>query len=243
VPLQDLIFGARIGVKAVKYNPASAHYLGGADSTRTTVTVMKASGIKTIDDAKRKEVLMAASGKSAQPYMIPVVLNEVLGTKFRVITGYNGLNGMHLAMDRGEVHGRASSWQSITSTRKAWVRKGQIDNLLTIALEREPQLPNVPALAEMVKDDDDKALIRLLAGTAAHGRAWIAYGGIPVDRLAALRRAYADTMSDPAFMEEMKKRDLELRPVSWQEQEKLKQAMLATPEKTVARLKGILGLK
>ena len=243
VPLQDLIFNARIGVKAVKYDPVKAHYLGGADVTRTTVTVMKASGVNSLEDAKKQEVLMGASGKSAQPYIIPVVLNEVLGTKFRVVTGYRGINGMHLAMERGEVHGRAASWQSITTTKPAWIEKGLIANLLTIAMDREPDLPNVPALSELVSAREDVALIRLLAGSADHGRAWIAWGDIPADRLAALRAAYAKTLADPAFKADAGKRGFPIRPVNWEVQEERKRTILATPDATVAQLKSILGLK
>src|SRR5215217_1217867 len=80
LPLQDLIFNARIGVQAVKYDAARTYYLGGADVTRTTVSVMKASGILTLDDARQKEVLMGSTGKSGQTYIIPVVLNAMLGT-------------------------------------------------------------------------------------------------------------------------------------------------------------------
>ena len=243
VPLQDLIFNARIGVKAVKYDPAKAHYLGGADVTRTTVTVMKASGATTLEDAKKQEIVMAASGKSAQPYMIPVVLNEVLGTKFRVVTGYRGINPMHLAMERGEVHGRAASWQSITTTKPEWIRNGLIANLLTIAMDREPDLPNVPALAELVSSPDDTALIRLMAASADHGRAWIAWGDIPADRLAAVRAAYGKTLADPAFRADAGKRGFPIRPVSWEVQEERKREILQTPDATVARLKSILDLK
>ena len=243
VPLQDLIFNARIGVKAVKYDAAKAHYLGGVDVTRTTVTVMKSSGVTSLDDAKRKEVLMASAGKGGQTYIIPAVLNAMLGTKFRVITGYRGLGLMHLAMENGEVHGRAASWSSITSTRKAWVAKGLVANLVTIALEREPDLPNVPALAELVKSDDERALVRLLAGSAALGRAWVAFGAIPKDRLAALRSAYARTLTDPAFKADAAKRGLAVRPVAWQTQQKLAGEILATPDATVARLKKTLGRK
>ena len=243
VPLQDLIFNARIGVKAVKYDSARARYLGGVDSTRTTVTVMKASGATTLDDAKRKEVLMGSSGKSGQTYIIPTVLNHLLGTKFRVVSGYRGLGLMHLAMAKGEIHGRAASYQSIAGTKQEWVKKGLIANRVTVAADRDPDVPEAPALAELVTADADRALVRLLAGSAALGRAWIAFGGIPKDRLSALRAAYAKTAADPVFKVETAKRGLPLRPVSWQEQEKLAAELLATPDSTVARLKSILKLK
>ncbi len=242
VPLQDLIFNARIGIKGVKYDAAKTWYLGGADITRVTVTVMKASGIQTIEEAMKREVLMGASGKSAQPYMIPIVLNALMKTKFRVVTGYRGLNGIHLAMERGEVHGRATSWQSITSSKKAWIEKKMINNLLVFDMEREPEIPDVPAVSEMLKSDADKELVELVAGSAILGRAWIAFGGIPAERLAALRTAYAKTIADPAFTKDAAKRGLGVRPVTWQQQQALAERTLKVPDSTVARLKGILGL-
>ncbi len=243
VPLQDLIFNARMGVKGVKYDAAKAHYLGGADVTRITVTVMKASGIATIEDARKKEVLMGASGKSAQPYTVPIVLNALMGTKFRVVTGYRGLNGIHLAMERGEVHGRATSWQSITSGKKSWIEKDLINNLLVFDMEREPEIPNVPAVSEMLASESDRNLVRLITGSAILGRAWIAFGKLPTERLAALRAAYASTLADPDFIKDAAKRGLGVRPVGWQQQQALAKEILEAPESTVVRLKGILGLK
>ena len=243
IPLQDLIFNARIGMRAVKYDPKQAHFLGGADVTRTTVTVMKSSGVTTLEEAKQKEVLMAASGTAAQPYMIPIVLNNLLNTKFRVITGYRGINPMHLAMERGEVQGLAASWQSITTTKQDWIQKDLVANLITVAMEREPDLPQVPSLAELVSSEEDKSLIRLMAASSVHGRAWIAHGGIPEARLAALRKAYANTLADPAFQADAKKRDLPLRPVTWALQEERKRDIIETPDKTVQRLKSMLNIK
>jgi tripartite-type tricarboxylate transporter receptor subunit TctC len=242
LPLQDLIFNARIGVQAVKYDAAKTHYLGGADVTRTTVSVMKTSGVLSLDDARQKEVLMGSTGKSGQTYIIPVVLNAMLGTKFRPITGYSGINLIHLAMERGELHGSAASWPTIAAAKKSWVEKGLIANLVTVAMEREPELPDVPALSEVVTKDEDRALIPLLAGSAALGRTWIAFGDIPADRLAALREAWTKTMADPAFRADAAARGLALNPVSWEAQQDLTKQILATPDATVARLKDILGL-
>ena len=241
-PLQDLIFNARIGIAAVKYDARKVHYLGGADVTRTTVSVWRASGILTLEDARQREVLMGASGRSGQTYIVPVTLNAVLGTKFKPVVGYGGINLINLAMERGEIHGQAASWPTITATKREWVDKNLIANLVTVAMEREPELPTVPALAELVKSDDDFILTRLLAGPAALGRAWIAFGDIPEDRLAALREAYARTVADPAFLADVTKRNLPVNPVSWQVQQKLAEQILETPDATVARLKGILKL-
>ena len=243
VPLQDLMFNARIGVKGVKYDAGEAHYLGGADVPFVSVTVMKSSGIASLDDAKRKEVMMASAGKGGQTYMVPVLLNSLLGTKFKVISGYRGLGLMHLAMQNGEVHGRAATWASIVGTKKAWIKDGLVTNLITVTMKREPALPNVPALGELVTSNEDRSVVRLLTASAALGRAWVAFGDIPKDRLAALRDAYAKTLADPAFLADAAKRGLPLQPVSWQDQHKLAEEIVTTSDTTVARLKKVLGYK
>ena len=157
------------------------------------MSVMKAAGVLTLDDAKRKVVLMGSTGKSGQTYIIPVVLNAMLGTKFKIVMGYRDINLIHLAMEKGEINGSAASWPTIAAARPQWVKQGLIVNLVTIAMEREPDLPSVPALSEVVTSAEDRAMIPLLAGPAALGRAWVAFGNIPKDRLAALRQAYAGT--------------------------------------------------
>lgn len=240
VPLQDLIVNARLGIAAVKYDPAKVHYLGGADTTRTTVTVMKASGIANLEDAKKREVLIGSSGRSGSNFMVPVALNAVMATRFKIVLGYPGINAIHLAMDRGEIHGTAASWPAIAATRPNWVSQGLINSLVTVALEREPDLPHVPALSEMVKAPDDLALISLMTMPAALGRAWAAFGDIPADRLTALRAAYASTLADPELKAEAAKRSLTINPVSWQSQQELASRILATSDATVARLKRIM---
>ena len=242
VPLQDLIFNARIGVAAVKYDPRKTHYLGGADTTRTTVTVMKASGVATLEEAKHKEVVIGAAGASGQNYIIPAMLNGMMGTKFRIVTGYPGINLIHLAMERGEVQGTAASWAVIASTRREWIEKKLINNLVTIGTERDPELPDVPALGELVTTPEDRAIVPLLAGPAAHGRAWVAFGDIPAERLAALREAFARTLADPAYLAEARQRGLVIDPVAAERQQKLASEIMATPDAPVARLKQILGL-
>jgi len=242
VPLQDLVFNARLGVAAVKYDAGKIHYLGGADTTRTILTVMKSSGVASLDDARAKEVLIGASGASGQNYMIPFVLNGLLGTRFRVVTGYPGIALIHLAMERGEVQGTAASWPVIAATKPQWIEGKLINNLVAIAMEREPSLPDTPALGELLTKPEDLSLVPMLAGSAALGRAWAAIGDIPADRLAALREAFARTLEDPGFLEEARQAGLPVAPVSWRTQEDIAVQILATPDATVARLKRMVGI-
>ncbi len=243
VPLQDLVFNARLGVSAVKYDATKARYLGGADTTRTTLTVMKTSGVASLEDARKKEVLIGASGASGQNYMIPFVLNGLFGTRFRVVTGYPGIAIIHMAMERGEVQGTAASWPVIAATRPEWVEKKMINNLVTIAMEREPALPETPALGELLSSPDDLALMPMLAGSAALGRAWVTFGDVPQDRLAALRDAFARTLDDPSFRAEAAQAGLPLAPVSWRLQQESVDGILSTGDDTVSRLKHMVGIE
>ena len=138
----------------------------------------------------------------------------------------------------GRHRGRPSPAQS-----RRGFKQGLIANLVTIALEREPELPNIPTLAELVKTEKDRTLIRFLAGSAALGRAWLGFGDIPADRLAALRAAYAKTLAAPGFKVEAAKRGLPVRPVAWQDQQKIVANILATPDGPVAQVKKLLGPK
>ncbi len=242
LPLQDLVFNARIGIQEVKYDAKKVHYLGGADTTRTVVSVMRAAKIATLKDAIAREVLIGTSGRSGQSYLIPVVLNSLLNTKFKPIMGYKDISEIHLAMERGEVQGTAASWPTIANTKGDWVKNDLVLNLVTIGMDRDPELPSVPAITELAKSPQDQDLVELLSASALHGRAWIAMGDIPADRLAALRKAFADTMGDPAFREETSKRNMTVNPVTWQDQAIAQQKILDTPEAAVARLKRILEL-
>jgi tripartite-type tricarboxylate transporter receptor subunit TctC len=242
VPLQDIIFNARVGMTSVKYDAAKFNFLGGADTTRTTVSVMKSTGVATLDDAKQKEILIGANGPSGQNYTIPLALNGMLGTKFKIVSGYGGINLIHLAMDRGEVQGTAASWAVIATMKREWIDKKLINNLVTIGTERDPDLPDVPALAELLTSAEDRALIPLLAGPAAHGRGWVTFGDVPRDRLAALRDAYAKALADPAYVADAKARGFILEPVSAQHQQDVAEQILATPEAPVARLKRFIGM-
>ena len=150
---------------------------------------------------------------------------------------------MHLAMQNGEVHGRAASWASIVGTKKSWIKNGLVANLVTVTMKRQPALPNVPALGELVTSNEDRSVVRFLTASAAHGRAWVAFGDIPKDRLTALRVAYTKTLADPIFIADAAKRGLPLRPVSWQVQQKLAGEIVTTSESTVMRLKKILKYK
>ena len=242
LPLQDLVFNARIGVQEVKYDPAQIHYLGGADTTRTVLSIMRAANVATLEDATKREILVGTNGKSGQSYLVPMVLNGLLKTKFKPIIGYKDISDIHFAMERGEVQATAASWPTISNTKPDWIKNNLVANLVTIGLDRDPDLPQAPALTELATGAEDASLVELLCASAQHGRAWVAIGDIPKDRLAALRSAFAATMVDPEFRAEAARRNMAINPVSWEEQDQARLKILATPDSAVQRIKRILDL-
>src|SRR5919205_1936469 len=179
------------------------------------------SGIRTIEDAKKIEAPMGATGGSTSS-QYPKAMNALLGTKFKIILGYPGGNDINLAMERGEVEGRGSnSWASWKATRPDWLKEKKINILVQIGLNKAPDLPDVPLLMELAMNPEDKAVLRLLSAPSTIGRPIFTTPGVPEDRVKALREAFDATMKDPALLEEAKKANLEIDPVSGEELQKI----------------------
>jgi hypothetical protein len=168
-------------------------------------------------------------------------MNALLGTKFKVILGYPGGNDINLAMERGEVAGRGSnSWASWKATRPEWLKDKKINILVQIGLNKAPDLPDVPLLMDLAANPDDKAVLRLLSAPSAIGRPIFTTPGVPEDRVKALRAAFDATIKDPAFIEEAKKAQMEVDPVSGEELQRIVADIVATPAQVAKRLGEII---
>jgi tripartite-type tricarboxylate transporter receptor subunit TctC len=242
-PLQELPLWGLLGTSGLRYDAARFQYLGGAYVSRSTISVMKSfTKVRTVEDAKRTEVIVAAGGKASQPYMYPTLANALVGTKFKLVMGYPGTGAMNLAMERGEVQGRAGSWNSFKGAMPHWVAKDMLANLAVIGPDREPSLPDVPLLTEFISDQADLAIMQIVAETALFAHAWVAPPGVPADRVAALREAFAKAVNDPETIAQMKKRGADLTFVPWQTQQQSVQKLLKIDRKSIARLRKILDL-
>ena len=125
----------------------------------------------------------------------------MLGTKFKIVTGYPGGNDIDLAMERGEVKGRCGwSWSSVVATHKRWIDDKKINVLVQLSLDKHPDLPDVPLVMDFAKTDEQKQIFRLIFARQVMGRPFLAPPGVPKDRADALRKAFMDTMKDPEFL-------------------------------------------
>ena len=162
--------------------------------------------VKTVEDLKTRETTMGASGADSPQAFFGRLLNTTLGTKMKIITGYQGQNEIFIAMERGEVDGFPSApYSSLTSTRPNWLRDGSINVVLQYGPEPLKEFPNVPWAQSLITDPADRALMEVANAPNAMGRPLVMPPDLSADRLAAMRKALSDTFKDPEFLEEAAK--------------------------------------
>jgi tripartite-type tricarboxylate transporter receptor subunit TctC len=238
---QSLSVEQAMGDKQLKIDTRELTYIGNPMADNNTTAVLSTSPVKTIDDAKRIEIPLGATGGSTSS-QYPKAMNALLGTKFRIILGYPGGNDINLAMERGEVAGRGSNaWGAWKSTRPEWVRDKKLNILVQIGLTKAPDLPDVPLLMDLAKNDDDRAVLKVLSAPTTIGRPVFTTPGVPEDRVKALRAAFDKMVRDPAFLDQAKKENLEINPVSGEELQRIVADIVATPKKIADRLNEIIG--
>jgi tripartite-type tricarboxylate transporter receptor subunit TctC len=239
---QSLALAQAMGEK-LQFDVTKFTWIGNPSAGNNTTVTWHTTGVKAIDDAKTREVTMGATGGSTSS-QYPKAMNSVLGTKFKIITGYPGGNDINLAMERGEVGGRGSdSWASWKATRPEWLKEKKINILVQIGLTKAPDLQDVPLLMDLASSPEDRAVLRLLSAPSVIGRPIFGPPGVPPERVKALRQAFDATMKDPAFIAEIEKAQLELEPVPGEELERLVNEIAATPKLVADRLAEIIGIE
>ena len=239
--LSDTPLASRLRTTGVKYVASEFQFLGGADKPRSVFLAYKTTGVKSLDDAKKKQVVLGSTGKGSQTYVVPTLVNSMLGTKFKVITGYRGMGGIYIAMDKQEVQGFQSSWSGFKIGRAHLV--DQVNLLATNALTPLKDHPEVPLLKDLMTNPEDKKVAELLGGNMVLGRAWLAPPGVPADRLAALRATFAKAFKDPDAIAGAKKRRMTWESVNWQDQQAAAERITKTDQALIDRMRKALGLK
>jgi tripartite-type tricarboxylate transporter receptor subunit TctC len=195
------------------------------------------SGVKTWQDLRTRELIVAGTGIGTESVVVPYVLRNVLGFKFKVIASYPGGSEMNLAMQRGEVDGRATfSWTSLKPHYKQWVESGELIILYQQGLRKHPEIPNVPLVTDFAENDDQKKLLELEFTAFELGRPYFVVDGVPPDRVTALRRAFDQAMKDKDLLADAEKQKLEINHTTGEEMQQIITRVYATPKELVARL-------
>lgn len=217
------------------YNPRKFNWIGSANNETSTCVVWHTTKIKTLQDFLNDKILVGGTGPSADTDVFPRVLNNVIGTKLKVVTGYPGGNDINLAMERGEVQGRCGwSWSSVKATRPKWLKENKIRVLLAMSVKRNPELKDVPFVMDLAKTDRDRKILQVIFGRQAIGRPFVAGPKVPADRVKALRVAFMATMKDPKFLKDAHQAKLEINPISGEEAQKVVDDMFNNPPALIA---------
>ena len=230
------------GDKGLKFDVRKLQFIGNPTVTNNVMVAWHTSGVKSIEDAKHRQVTMGATGPSNPGAQYPRAANLLIGAKFKLIYGYPGSTDLNIAMEKGEIDGRGSNdWVGWKATKPDWVAQKMIIVLAQIGLQREPDLPDVPLLADLASNDHDRKVLRLLSTNVVVGKPIFTSSGVPADRIAALRKAFDDTMKDPALLAQASKESLDIRPVRGEDVQKLVADVIDNTPKDIAdRLRDII---
>jgi tripartite-type tricarboxylate transporter receptor subunit TctC len=229
-------FDPLLGSKGAQFQADKFTWIGSANNEVSVCVAWKTSGITSLEQTMSKELVVGGTGAAADTDQFPKILNGVLGTRFKIVTGYPGGNDVTMAMERGEVNGRCGwSWSSVLATHKRWVDDKSITVLAQLSLGKHPDLPDVPLVMDFAKSEDQQQIFKLIFARQVMGRPYLAPPGVPADRAAALRQAFMETMKDPEFLAETEKSQLEITPVPGEEVEKLVKDLYQTPKAIAAK--------
>jgi tripartite-type tricarboxylate transporter receptor subunit TctC len=225
-----------------EFDPVKLTWIGRIVSTATVSVVWHTSPVQTIEEAKKKEILMAGTVASNTSNFIPAALNDLIGTKIKVIMGFRGSPDQALAMMRGEVNSIGGmSWEAIQTNHQEWLTEKKIRIFYVQGAQRIKELPNDRGLLDFATDERSRKILGLLGSGPDIGRSFVAEPNIPPERGAALRKAFMETMEDPDLIADFKKRHLSHEPLSGEEVQKMVAAYVTTPKDLVAQAKRYIG--
>jgi tripartite-type tricarboxylate transporter receptor subunit TctC len=226
-----------------KYDLRKMNWIGNLAEITSVLAVSAAGNVDDFGDAQRHQVILASSAPSSESFIIPTIMNAVAGTKFKIVTGYQGAAGMFLAMERGEVHGRVGSWYSFKVRFPELIATGRLKVLAQDGIERSSELPNVPLYHELVSDPLAKEILQLTSIPGVIARTLAFPPGVPEERVEALRKAFLLTAKDPDFLAIATKVGLEVHASGHEKVQSLISQLFATRPDVVANTKSILGWK
>jgi tripartite-type tricarboxylate transporter receptor subunit TctC len=225
--------GARF--EAVKLN-----WIGSTNRETQAMYVWHTAPIMTLDDLYTKEMIVGAQAPGSTQYDYPMLAKELFGMKFKVITGYEATPKIHLAMERGEVHGTWANWSTLKAIASNWLDEKKVRILAQWALKKNPELPDVPMFLDVAKTETDRQALMLALGRLEFGRPFFMPPNVPAARVAAVRRAFDAVMKDKAFLEEADKLKIEVDPLTGEQVAALVEQLYKTPPDTVARVRAAM---
>jgi tripartite-type tricarboxylate transporter receptor subunit TctC len=221
-----------------RFDAQKLTWIGRLNDIAQVAVVWHTAPALTVEEAKEKDVVLAASSPLNLSATLPLAFNRMVGTRFKVIAGYT--TDMVLAMQRGETHGvGGTSWEPLKVTYAHLLKENRIRVLYMMGIERHRDLPNVPSLPEFGRTEADRQIFRLLGSISDIGRSIVAGPRVPQDRAEALRGAIAAMIKDPAFIADSTQLGLDINYLPGTELQTMVQQLTATPKTVIDRAKAV----
>jgi tripartite-type tricarboxylate transporter receptor subunit TctC len=232
IPLHQVLDG-----KGVRYDARKFNWLGSLGPENSVIAVWHTAGVKTFKDLQTKEVILGGTGAGSGIVIFPTIMNNIMGTKFKIVMGYKSSDEVNIAIERGEVQSRSSGLASIFSQNTHWVTEKKMDFPAQIGFKRDKRIPDVPLLQELATTEEQRQILRLMASPTALGKPFVAPPDMPADRVALLRKGFETMLADKAFLDEMAQRKIEVDPMSADEVTQIVLDTVNTPPEAVAKAK------
>jgi tripartite-type tricarboxylate transporter receptor subunit TctC len=224
-----------------KFDARNLTWIGSANTETQIDYLWHTAPAKTIDDVRKIETVLGATGPGAATVDFPLMVNAILGFKYKLVLGYKGSADIDLAMERGEVHGVSGlTWTGVSSTNADWLRDKKITIIAQYGQTRHPDLPDVPLVIDLAKTQADRQALNLVFARQEMGRPFAAPPSLPAERAAALRRAFDETMKDRDFLADSKKSKLPVLPIGGEKLQQMVAELYATPHAAIERVRKIL---
>jgi tripartite-type tricarboxylate transporter receptor subunit TctC len=227
--------------QAAHFDAAKLSWIGSTNRETYVAYAWHAAPVQSLTDLLQKELIVGATAAGTTLVDFPLVTNKFLGTRFKIVRGYDSTPQINVAMERGEVAGIGGiGWQSVKTTIPQWIADGKIRVIAQYGFKRDPDLPDAPTMLELAKTEADRAALTMMFARTEYGRPYFVPPDVPAARVEALRRAFDATMNDKNFIADAAQLQLELSPVSGEEVQALVAKLAATPPDVVARVRAAL---
>jgi tripartite-type tricarboxylate transporter receptor subunit TctC len=229
-------FDQLLGSKSAQFDATKFSWIGSTNNEISVCVAWHTTGVTKWEQVQTQELVVGASGPAADTFQFPKIANGVLGTKFKIISGYPGGNDIDLAMERGEVQGRCGwSWTAVKATHQPWLDQKKIHILFQMGLSKHADLPDVPLIVDLAKTDEERAIFTLIFARQVMAWPFAAPPGVAKERADALRSAFMNTMKDTEFLAEASKGNLDISPVPGDDIQKLVVDIYRTPAPVVQK--------
>lgn len=240
---KDIAVAQKLRPEASKYDARQFHYLGRMLPYAAVLMVWHTAGVKTLADARSKEIIMASSGKSSHAYMEAKLLEKVAGFDFKIVTGYRGAADMYKAMEAGEAHARIGAWVSLKAVKGDWLRDKKVYSIVQTGLKRAPDLPDVPLIVDLAKTEEDRRMSEFMSLGGPVGWGLQTPPGVPEERVAALRKAFDAMVKDPDFVKEANEKGAGVNAATGAEVRGYVDKTLDMPDELIRKMQELAGFK